>query len=354
MATTANARPSPSRSASDNPKPSVTQWIGRVKVSIDYSSPDVHGPGGEDRAGKIFGDGLVPYGLHHLGFDDCKAVPVACRRDEEHRVRGVARRADRRSELKAGSYGLHMIADAAEWTVIFSNDLTTSWGSYTYDPAEDALRIKVKPAPGEYREWLTYEFTDRMPDHATVAPAVSRSGSRLDRIKIQVENVDDLYVAQINASCGTARLLVGQLGGRARPSASTKRPTCRRPLVRGTGGRLGRNRDRELSARCHRSRGSSREQRSRRRRPQKTIARAMRPEEAGVLQLHTFGRGLQAQGEGWRSPVFQANASAIPTRGRSTWAGTRLRGHGRQEDGGYARKALPQAPDDWTAKTSRT
>jgi hypothetical protein len=45
-----------------------------VKVTVDYSSPDVHGPGGEDRAGKIWGE-LVPYGLHDLGFNDCKQCP---------------------------------------------------------------------------------------------------------------------------------------------------------------------------------------------------------------------------------------------------------------------------------------
>ena len=60
----------------DNQKASVTQWIGPVKVTIDYSSPDVHGPGGEDRAGKIYGEGaVVPYGLHDLGFNNCKQCP---------------------------------------------------------------------------------------------------------------------------------------------------------------------------------------------------------------------------------------------------------------------------------------
>jgi hypothetical protein len=33
----------------DNQKSKVIQWIGPVQVSIAYSSPDVHGPNGEDR-----------------------------------------------------------------------------------------------------------------------------------------------------------------------------------------------------------------------------------------------------------------------------------------------------------------
>src|SRR5258708_37515840 len=36
-----------------NQKASVTQYIGPVKASIDYSSPAVHGPVGKDRRGQI-------------------------------------------------------------------------------------------------------------------------------------------------------------------------------------------------------------------------------------------------------------------------------------------------------------
>ena len=46
--------------------------------------------------------------------------------------------------LPKGTYGLHMIPGENEWTVIFSNN-STSWGSFTYDQAEDALRVTVKP-----------------------------------------------------------------------------------------------------------------------------------------------------------------------------------------------------------------
>ena len=44
---------------------------------------------------------------------------------------------------------------------------STAWGSYFYEPSEDALRVKLKPKKHEYREWLTYEFTSRKPDEAT-------------------------------------------------------------------------------------------------------------------------------------------------------------------------------------------
>ncbi|MBK8044233.1 MAG: DUF2911 domain-containing protein [Haliscomenobacter sp.] len=50
-----------------NQKASVTQYMGLVSVTINYSSPDVHAPDGTDRRGKIWG-GLVPYGMSNLQF----------------------------------------------------------------------------------------------------------------------------------------------------------------------------------------------------------------------------------------------------------------------------------------------
>jgi tetratricopeptide (TPR) repeat protein len=60
-----------------------------------------------------------------------------------------------------------MIPGADSFTVIFSRN-ATSWGSFTYDAKEDALRVTVKPLAAEMREELTYEFSDVKPDSATV------------------------------------------------------------------------------------------------------------------------------------------------------------------------------------------
>ncbi len=67
--------------------------------------------------------------------------------------------------LPAGTYGLHVIPDKDQWTVIFSNN-STSWGSFSYDEKEDALRVTVKPQPGEFHEALTYTFDDIKPESA--------------------------------------------------------------------------------------------------------------------------------------------------------------------------------------------
>lgn len=150
----------------DNQRSGVTQQIGPVTVSIAYSSPDVHGPNGEDRRGKVFG-ALVPYGIHDLNFAGRKGPWRAGA--NENTVLEVSHPVTVEGQpLPAGRYGLHMIAGPSEWTLIFSKN-STSWGSFSYDEREDQLRVQVKPQPAPYREWLSYEFLDRRADRATVA-----------------------------------------------------------------------------------------------------------------------------------------------------------------------------------------
>jgi tetratricopeptide (TPR) repeat protein len=152
----------------DNQRSEVTQQIGLVKVSIEYNSPDVHGPQGEDRRGKIWG-ALVPYGIHDLGFNNRKGPWRAGA--NENTVLTVSHPVQIEGKpIAAGRYGIHMLAGAGDWTLILSKN-SSAWGSFTYDEAEDALRVTVKPEKAPYREWLTYDFIDRRPDRATVALA---------------------------------------------------------------------------------------------------------------------------------------------------------------------------------------
>src|ERR1051326_7987186 len=152
-----------------NQRQTVIQQIGPVKVSVEYSSPHVHSPQGEDRRGKIWG-ALVPYGLTDLGFGTCKQCP-----------------------WRGGAYALFFIPDPNEWTAIFSKN-HTSWGSFFYDPAEDALRVKLKPEKSEYREVLTYDFTERKGDAATLAMKWEELAAPL---QITVPNATDYYIAEI-------------------------------------------------------------------------------------------------------------------------------------------------------------
>ncbi len=138
-----------------NQKSQVSQWIGLVKVTITYFSPDVTGPNGEDRKGKIWGD-LVPYN---------NGDPYPWRAGANHNtVFSTSHDVSIEGELlKAGSYGLHMIPSETNWSIIFSHN-STSWGSFSYNPDEDALRVTVEPQSAEYTEWLTYNFEEKLPD----------------------------------------------------------------------------------------------------------------------------------------------------------------------------------------------
>ena len=172
----------------DNHPASVSQSIGLVRVTIDYSSPRVV-RGQNNRQGKIWGD-LVPYGMTDLGFNSCKSCPWRAGANEnttftvshDVKVQGAA--------LPAGTYGLSMIPGPDDWTVIFSKD-ATAWGAFWYDPKDDALRVTTKAFKSDYHEWLDYEFTAREAGTATVALKWENSAIP---ITIVVDNPNQLYV----------------------------------------------------------------------------------------------------------------------------------------------------------------
>lgn len=175
-----------------NQKASVSQNIGLVRVTVDYSSPDVTGPNGEDRTGKIWG-ALVPYGLTNPGFGTATEAPWRAGANE-NTVFTVSHDVQVQGKpLPAGSYGLHMIPGEEEWVVIFSNN-STSWGSFFYDPAEDALRVTAKPKENEFTHWLTYEFTDRQADRATLELQWENLALPFE---IHVPDLPALYVANM-------------------------------------------------------------------------------------------------------------------------------------------------------------
>jgi hypothetical protein len=149
----------------NNQKAIVTQFIGPVQVSIEYSSPAVHGPDGKDRRGQIWGK-LVPYGMSDLGFGNGKPGPWRAGANENTVFAASNEIEVEGKPLPAGRYGLHMIPGPEEWTIIFSKN-SSAWGSFFYEESDDALRVTVKPHKHEYREWLTYEFTTRRPSEAT-------------------------------------------------------------------------------------------------------------------------------------------------------------------------------------------
>jgi hypothetical protein len=182
----------------NNQKAAVVQYIGPVRVAIDYSSPAVHGPDGKDRRGQIWGK-LVPYGLSKSGFGNGKADPWRAGANENtvftvsHDVMIEGK------PLPAGRYGLHMIPGEQEWTVIFSKN-SASWGSFFYEESDDALRVTVQPRKHEYREWLAYEFTARKPTEAT---AELQWEELAVPWSIKVNDVDEIYVSRLRQELGS-------------------------------------------------------------------------------------------------------------------------------------------------------
>src|SRR5438093_8022935 len=126
----------------------ISQKIGLTNITINY-----HRPLAKNR--KIW-DGLVPYGkVWRAGANINTTITFS----DPVLIEG--------KPLDKGTYGLHMIPNADEWTIIFSKN-STSWGSFTYDQAEDALRVNVKPRAADMHNALTYDVGDLQPDSAVV------------------------------------------------------------------------------------------------------------------------------------------------------------------------------------------
>lgn len=183
----------------NNQKASVTQYIGPVQVSIEYSSPAVHFPNGQDRRGQIWGK-LVPYGMADLGFNGGKQSPWRGGANE-NTVFAISDPVSIEGKpLPAGRYGLHFIPGQDEWTIIFSRN-AGAWGSFFYDPSADALRVNVKPVKHEYREWLAYEFPVRKPTEARIELQWEELAVPLN---IKVENANEIYVSHLRQELTSA------------------------------------------------------------------------------------------------------------------------------------------------------
>ncbi len=327
----------------DNQRASVSQWIGLVKVTVDYNSPDVHGPGGEDRAGHIWGE-LVPYGLHDLGFNNCKTCPWRAGANE-NTVFTVSHDVQIEGQpLKAGAYGVHMLAGPDEWTVIFNN-VSTSWGSFTYDEKDDALRVKVKPQKSAYHEWLDYSFTDRKPAQATCALQWENLAVPFT---ITVPNIHDLYVERMSRELRGSHWFTWTNFEAAAQYCLTNKTHLKEGLVFAQKAVsepfVGSENFKTLStlAQLQIANGMQAE-------AKQTIARAMSGGTPGAVETHMFARGLQLSGSNdLAMDVFLTNAKRHANvwpvqlglaRGYATSGNTRKAVE-------HAKLALKQAPDE--------
>jgi len=133
----------------DSQHAKVIQRVGITDITINYHRPLVKGR-------KVWG-GLVPYGqVWRAGANENTTIEFT----DPVTVEG--------KPLAKGIYGLHMLPTENAWTVIFSK-AAASWGSFTYNQSEDALRVTVKPQAAEMKEALAYEVDDVTPDSAVIS-----------------------------------------------------------------------------------------------------------------------------------------------------------------------------------------
>ncbi|MFN2457343.1 MAG: DUF2911 domain-containing protein [Chitinophagaceae bacterium] len=146
-----------------NKKAWVGERVGLTDITIHYDRPGVKG-----REGKIWGK-LVHRDFIDQGFGNSKAAPWRAGANENTTIEFSNDVKVEGQPLKAGKYGFFIAYDSTEATLILSKN-HTSWGSYYYDPKEDALRVKVKPVRSNSSvEWLKYEFLNQTESSATIA-----------------------------------------------------------------------------------------------------------------------------------------------------------------------------------------
>jgi hypothetical protein len=335
----------------DNPQAAVMQSIGPVRVTIDYSSPRVV-RGSNDRHGKIWGE-LVPWGLSDLGLNGCKECPWRAGANENTTFTVTHDVKIQGQPLAAGTYGLHMIPGQDAWTVIFSKD-ASSWGSYWYDPKNDALRVQTKAGKSDYHEWLTYEFTEREPAKATVA--LEWEDLQIP-FSIAVEDVDALWVENLRkdlrqwsgfswqnwqqaaAFCAASKVNLPEALTWAERSVSD-------PYAGGEENFVTLSTLSQLqSLNGHEAEAT------------KTLDKALHHPTATVLQIHVAGRQLLAEGKKEQALViFQLNAKRYPDQ----WpvhVGL-MRGYSAMGDQRRAlqegKLALAQAPDEGNRKNLKS
>ena len=130
-----------------SPHAVLTQSVGTTDVTIDYHRPGVKGR-------QIWG-GIVPYGkVWRTGANEATTISFS----DDVTIDG--------KPLPKGTYSLHTIPGPNEWTIIF-NKVAKQWGSFSYNQAEDALRVTAAPHPAPMTEWMEFTVPQLSNDNAT-------------------------------------------------------------------------------------------------------------------------------------------------------------------------------------------
>ncbi|HEY3350711.1 MAG TPA: DUF2911 domain-containing protein [Thermoanaerobaculia bacterium] len=131
-----------------SPAATVSQAIGLADFTVSYHRPAVN-------KREVWGK-LVPYGqVWRAGANENTTLTATT----PFTFGGKA--------VPAGTYGVHVLPTADEWTFILSSQ-SKAWGSFTYDQKEDVVRASVKPASGDLTERLAWSFDEPTADGVTL------------------------------------------------------------------------------------------------------------------------------------------------------------------------------------------
>jgi hypothetical protein len=266
----------------DSQHAKIMQRVGITDITINYHRPLVKGR-------KIWG-GLVPYGqVWRAGANENTTIEFS----DPVSIEG--------KPLAKGIYGLHMIPTENEWTIIFSRN-ATAWGSFTYNPAEDALRVTVKPRAADAEEALAYEVDDVTPTSAVIA--------------LRWEKLAVPFKVDVNTHEIVAQSLHGQLRGLAQYTWDGWDDAANYLLANKY------NLDEALK---YEDRSIGVEERydnlmtkarildALNKKDEATVARNKALSMANVVQLHTYGRQLQQEGKQEQAfEVFRTNIKKNP------------------------------------------
>lgn len=260
----------------------IVQRVGITDITINYHRPLVKGR-------KVWG-GLVPYGqVWRAGANENTTIEFS----DPVSIDGNA--------LPKGIYGLHMIPNENEWTVIFSKN-SSAWGSFTYNQAEDALRVTVKPQAAEMKEAMAYEIDGVTPDSAVVS--------------LRWEKIAVPFKVAVNTHEVVAQSLHDQLRGLPQytwdgwddaASYLLAQKYDLEEALKYTDRSIG------VEERFENQMNKARVLDALNRKDEATVARNKALGLANVVQLHSYGRQLQIEGKQDQAfQIFQVNMKKNP------------------------------------------
>ncbi len=268
------------------PRPSqhalVTQRIGITDITVNYSRPLVN-------KRQIWGK-LVPYGqVWRAGANENTVIEFT----DPVSIEG--------KPLAKGVYGLHMIPNENEWTVIFSK-AATSWGSFSYKQDEDALRVNVKPQPSEFHEALTYDFDDVKPDSTLVT-------LRWEKVAVPFRvtvPVHDIVEADLKSQLRTGSQYIWESWDEAASYLLAEKVDLPQALDYS-------NHSIQLESRFDNLLTKSQILEAMGKNDEAKVVRAKALDSANAIQLHSYARQLQFQGKQDEAlELFRVNVKRYP------------------------------------------